>query len=145
MDYTTQKIIELVDNPITGPFYGEDFCIDHQGYIQVNDPKTAGLIIRTVNQSGVFSNKIVKIGTSGDAILLGFDTLQDAEPIFETTVGPEKTLVQVKKTTEDKLCVYLGGRRSAKLYNTLSTIKKYIKKLDQELHQVNDFDTGNEE
>ena len=41
------QLLAIISDPILGPFEGEDFCVDEQGYIQVydSDPKTAALIM----------------------------------------------------------------------------------------------------
>lgn len=140
-----QKAVELLVDPINGPFYGEDFCIDDQGYIQANSIKVAAVIMRQVNQSGNFETKLVKINSVGDVVLLGFDTLINNEPVFETTVGPGKTAVCVRKTDEGKYCLYSDGKRSSRMFNKLTNVKKYIKNLDQELHQVAAIEETDEE
>ena len=50
------QLLDIISDPILGPFEGEDFCVDEQGYIQVydSDPKTAALIMRKANTSGLF-------------------------------------------------------------------------------------------
>ncbi len=42
------QLLDIISDPITGPYEGEDFCIDEEGYIQVSDNnvRTAALIMR---------------------------------------------------------------------------------------------------
>jgi hypothetical protein len=139
MDYTIEHVINLVSDPFVGPFEGEDFFVDDHGMIQVteNNVKTAALIMRKVNTSGIFPKKLVKIGRSGDSILLGFDTLSDAESVYSDNVGPNnETNIQVKKDTDGKFVIYVNQRRSARPLKSMTAVKKFIRTLDQELRQV---------
>jgi len=139
MDYAMEHVINLVSDPFAGPFEGQDFVIDEQGLIQVteNNVRTAALIMRNVNTSGIFAKKLVKIGRSGDSILLGFDTLSDAESIYSDDIGPDNaTRIQVKKDTAGKFVIYVDDRRSARPLKSMTAVKKFIRTLDQELRQV---------
>ena len=51
-----QLLLDLVSDPISGPFEGEDFWIDPDGTIQIaeNNVKIAALLMRKVNTSGSF-------------------------------------------------------------------------------------------
>jgi hypothetical protein len=93
--------------------------------------------MRKVNTSGIFAKKLVKIGRSGDSILLGFDTLSDAESIYSDDIGPDNaTRIQVKKDTAGKFVIYVDDRRSARPLKSMTAVKKFIRTLDQELRQV---------
>lgn len=131
-----QTLIDVITDPFVGPYYGEDYFIDSDGVIQVNDIKTAALIMRKVNLSMQFNTKLVRLGTSGDVVSLGFDQLASAEPVFSTTVGPNKLPIDVKANESGKFCLYVDGKRSVKMFAKMSAVKKYIKQLDKELFQV---------
>ncbi len=86
------QLLDIISDPILGPFEGEDFCIDEQGYIQVYDhnPKVAAMIMRKANTSGLFPVNLVKVAHKGDAIILGFDTVSSTEPVFVNQIGYQK-------------------------------------------------------
>ena len=65
-----QQLLDIISDPITGPYEGEDFCVDEQGYIQVydNNPKVAAMIMRKTNTSGLFPINLVKVAHKGDTI-----------------------------------------------------------------------------
>lgn len=135
---STELLLEIISDPIVGPFEGEDFCVDEQGYIQVydNNPKVAAMIMRKANTSGMFGVNLVKIGQRGDSILLSFDTLADATSVFTAEIGYLKGVVaEVKREVDGKFCLYLNKKRSARLFNKLTSVKTFIKKLDKELQQ----------
>lgn len=130
---TIEKVVNLIEDPINGPFYGEDFCIDDDGYIQINSIKTAALIMRKVNQSNQFDKKLVKIMQVGDVTVLGFDLLTESESVYTTEIGPEKNKVEVKQSENQKFCVYINGKRSNRLFSKITVVKKYLRQLDKEL------------
>lgn len=131
-----ETLVDIIADPILGPYEGEDFWVDNNGIIQVaeNNVHLAATIMRKANNSGMFDVRLVKVGQSGDSILLGFDTLLDAEPVYTAKIGYQKSiLAEVKKTETGKFCVYLDKKRSARLFNKLASAKSFLKKLDKEL------------
>jgi hypothetical protein len=143
-----QQLIDLITDPISGPFEGEDFCVDEQGYIQVynNDPKIAAMIMRKANISGVFPVNLVKIAHKGDSIVLGFDTVAGTEPVFSNQIGYQKdVLAEVKVAADGKFCIYLDKKRSAKVFAKLASAKTFIKRLDRDLQSVGETVASYEE
>ena len=133
------QLLELITDPIDGPFEGEDFCVDEEGYIQIydNNPRVAALIMRKANTSGLFDVNLVKVGQKGDSILLGFDTVVGTDPVFTNHIGYQKAmLVEVKVGTDGKFCIYLDKKRNARTFNKLSSAKSFIKRLDKDLQFV---------
>ena len=129
-----QQLIKIISDPYEGPEEGVDFWIDEHGLIQVSDNRIAGLIMRRANTSGEFEQKLVKIGQKGDALLLGFDTLLDTEPVYAARIGFKGDAVaEVKQDSIGKFCLYINGKRQARLFTKLSTAKQTIKKLDKDL------------
>jgi len=129
---------DIIADPINGPYEGEDFWFDPDGSIQVADNNVllAATILRKVNNSGKFNLRLVKIGHRGDSILLGFDNLLDVDPVYVANIGYKRdTLAEVKKDDAGKFCLYLNKKRSARLYNKLTTVKSFLKRLDRELQQ----------
>ena len=134
-----QHMINLISDPLDGPFEGEDFLIDNQGLIQVtgNNIKTAALIMRKVNTSSIFPKRLIKMGCSGDSILLGFDTLSDSESVYSDNIGPKAdTNMQVRRDEAGKFFVYVNNKRSTKQFKSMTAVKKFVRKLDQELRQI---------
>lgn len=133
------QLLAIISDPITGPFEGEDFCVDEQGYIQVYDsnPKVAAMIMRKANTSGLFPVNLVKVAHKGDAIILGFDNLSTAEPVFTNQIGYQKSVLAEVKVSEDgKFCIYLDKRRSARTFTKLASAKTFVKRLDKDLQTV---------
>ena len=133
------QLLDIVSDPIDGPFEGEDFCIDEQGYIQVynNNPKIAAQIMRKANISGLFSVNLVKVAHKGDSIILGFDNVSSAEPVFANQIGYQKSVLAEVKVGEDgKFCIYLDKRRSARTFAKLAGAKTFVKRLDKDLQSV---------
>jgi len=129
-------VVDLINDPYNGPEEGVDFWVDEQGFIQVNDTRTAGLILRKTNTSGMFANQLVKIGQSGDSVLLGFDELLNIEPVYAARIGyKHDTQVEVKSDTVDKFFIYVNKKRLARTFKKLAQAKRYIKQLDKELQQ----------
>ena len=127
---------EIISDPINGPFEGEDYWIDADGTIQIagNNAMLAGTILRKTNNSGKFNVKLVKIGQRGDSIILGFDTLLDADPVYKAQIGyMHDTLAEVKQDTTGKFCLYLNKKRATRMFAKLAAAKTYLKKLDREL------------
>ena len=119
-----EQLLNTITDPYEGPEEGIDFWIDENGYVQVPDHRTAGLIMRKANTSGEFEQKLVKIGQKGDVILLGFDTLANVEPVYSARIGFKgDTSAEVKKDTSGKFCVYINGKRQARLFNKLTSAK----------------------
>ena len=136
-----QVLLDLVSDPILGPFEGEDFWIDPDGTIQIaeNNVKIAALLMRKVNTSGLFDVNLVKMGQRGDSILLGFDTLLDADPVYSAKIGfKSDTLAEIKRDINDKFCVYVNGKRLARMFAKLTQAKQMIKKLDKDLQSAAD-------
>lgn len=119
--------------PIDGPFEGEDYHVDEEGYIVVDDPLTAGRICRIVNKK-IIDKKLIKLGTKGGAVILGFDELRDVNPVYSDSVGDDRDIkVNVKQGLNGIHFVYVDGRRMPKSYKTLGLAKAYVKKLDRDL------------
>ena len=134
---TISDVVELVNDPYNGPEEGIDFWVDEQGHIQVNNTRTAGLILRRVNTSGQFAQNLVKIGAQGDSILLGFDTLVDIPAVHTVKIGFQNaTLAEVKQDQTGKFCVYLDNKRGARMFNKLASVKTFIKRLDKDLKTI---------
>jgi hypothetical protein len=133
------QLLDIISDPITGPFEGEDFCIDEQGYIQVYDsnPKTAAMIMRKANTSGLFPVNLVKVAHKGDSIILGFDNLSSTAPVFTDQIGYQKdVLAEVKVGEDGKFCIYLDKRRSARTFAKLSGARAFVKRLDKDLQST---------
>ena len=133
-----EQLLEIISDPYEGPFEGEDYFIDVDGviHVPVDNIKLAALVMRKVNATGMFEQKLVKIGQGGDSVLLGFDTLVDADPVYVVRVGYKKdTLAEVKKDTGGKFALYLNKQRTARLFKKLTSVKLFLKKLDKELTQ----------
>lgn len=136
MTQVAELLNEIIGDPINGPYEGEDYWIDEDGTIQVaeNNAILAGTILRKANNSGQFAVKLVKIGQRGDSIILGFDTLLDADPVYTTNIGYMRdTLAEVKKDTAGKFCLYLNKKRATRMFTKLTAAKTFLKKLDKDL------------
>lgn len=133
-----ESISSIISDPVSGPYYGEDYCIDDEGFIQVSDNnvRLAGLIMKKVNDSKIFSQKLVKISTQGDVILLGFDTVAEVEPIYQTQIGPDKVEVAIKPAASKKFCLYINGRRSSQMFKSTISAKKHIRRLEAEYNRA---------
>lgn len=133
-----EQLNSIIADPFDGPFEGEDYWIDPDGTIQVpNNVSLAATIMRKVNNTGLFAERLVKIGHRGDNVLLGFDTLKDAEPAYKVSIGYKRsTKAEVKKDANGKFCVYLDGQRNARLFNKLVSAKQFLKQLDATLKQA---------
>jgi hypothetical protein len=139
MSNFSEKLTKIISDPINGPFEGEDFWIDDNGTIQIaeNNVKLAAIIMRKTNSSGKFKQRLVKVGAQGDSILLGFDTLGDAEPVYTAKIGFKgDMLAEVKEDQSGKFCLYINGKRGAKMFNKLSSVKSALKKLDKDLRSA---------
>ena len=135
------QLLDIISDPITGPFEGEDFCVDEQGYIQVYDsnPKIAAMIMRKANTSGLFPVNLVKVAHKGDSIILGFDNVSNTEPVFTNQIGYQKSvLAEVKVGDDGKFCIYLDKRRSSRTFAKLAGAKTFVKRLDKDLQSVGD-------
>lgn len=144
----TSQLLTIISDPISGPFEGEDFCIDEQGYIQVydNDPKVAAMIMRKANNSGLFEQNLVKIAHKGDSIILGFDTVSGQEPVFADQIGYQRdVLAEVKVGADGKFCVYLDKKRSSRNFNKLASAKTFVKRLDKDLRSTGETIASYEE
>ena len=137
-----QDLMQLISDPIDGPFEGEDFSIDQDGIIQVSDNnvRVAALLMRKANTSGKFPQTLVKIGHRGDSILLGFDTLVDQAPVFVDQIGFKKdTIAEIKTEKNGKFCIYFNKKRSIKQFAKLSQAKAFVKKTDKTLQSVGEM------
>jgi hypothetical protein len=95
--------------------------------------------MRKINTSGSFTQNLVKIGQRGDSILLGFDTLLDVDPVYSAKIGFKgDTVAEIKRDINDKFCVYVNGKRLAKMFAKLTQAKQMIKKLDKDLQSAAD-------
>lgn len=133
------QLLDIISDPILGPFEGEDFCIDEQGYIQVYDsnPKVAAMIMRKANTSGLFPVNLVKVAHKGDTIILGFDSVSGTEPVFVDQIGYQRAVLAEVKVSEDgKFCIYLDKRRSSRTFAKLASAKTFVKRLDKDLQTV---------
>lgn len=131
------KLLDVITDPYAGREEGVDFWVDENGYIQTQDVRTAALIMRTANNSGEFEQNLVKVGQKGDSVLLGFDTLLDAEPVYKTKIGLSKDIsVEVKRDELGKFCVYMNGKRLARMFNKLASAKRFIKATDKDLQET---------
>ncbi len=129
-----EALLEVISDPYDGPEEGIDFWVDEQGHIQVQNNRTAALIMRKANISNLFENKLVKVGQRGDSILLGFDTLLDAAPVYSARIGYKgDTLAEVKKDANGMFCLYLNKKRATRMFKKLTSTKTFLKKLDKEL------------
>lgn len=129
---------EIIGDPINGPYEGEDYWIDEDGTVQVaeNNVVLAATIMRKANSSGQFPVKLVKIGQRGDSIILGFDTLADVDPVYTSKIGFKgDTLAEVKRTQDNKFCIYLNKKRATRMFKKLTSAKTFLKRLDRELQQ----------
>jgi hypothetical protein len=136
MTHVADVLNEIIGDPIQGPYEGEDYWIDEDGTVQIaeNNVVLAATIMRKANNSGQFAVKLVKIGHRGDSIILGFDTLLDAEPVYVTDIGYMRdTHAEVKKDTAGKFCLYINKKRATRMFSKLTAAKTYLKKLDKEL------------
>lgn len=136
MTQVAELLNDIIGDPINGPYEGEDYWIDEDGTIQIaeNNAILAGTILRKANNSGQFDTKLVKIGQRGDSIILGFDTLLDADPVYVTDIGYMRdTHAEVKKDTAGKFCLYLNKKRATRMFTKLTAAKTFLKKLDKEL------------
>ena len=139
MQKLAEKLNKLIADPFNGPFEGEDYWIDDTGVIQVaeNNVRLAAIIMRKANLSGKFDKKLVKIGAQGDSILLGFDSLTDALPVYSAKIGFKGDMfAEVKKDESGKFCLYINGKRGNKMFAKLSAVKSAIKKLDREMQSA---------
>jgi hypothetical protein len=145
---SNSQLLDIISDPILGPFEGEDFCIDEQGYIQVYDsnPKTAAMIMRKANTSGLFDVNLVKVAHKGDSIILGFDTVSSTEPVFANQIGYQRAvLAEVKVGADGKFCIYLDKKRSARAFTKLASAKTFVKRLDKDLQSVGETVANYEE
>lgn len=128
-----EQLLDVITDPYNGREEGVDFWVDEEGLIQVQDVRTAALIMRKANNSGCFTENLVKVGQKGDSILLGFDTLLTVPPVHTSKIGPHKEILAEIKTDGKKFSVYLNGKRSARMFGKLASAKTFIKRLDKEL------------
>lgn len=132
-----EQLLEVISDPYNGREEGVDFWVDEEGYIQAQDVRTAALLMREANTSGVFKQNLVKVGQKGDSILLGFDNLLDSDAVYKTKIGPNNDiLAEVKRDDNDKFCVYLNRKRSARMFTKLTSAKRFVKSLDKDLQSV---------
>jgi hypothetical protein len=93
--------------------------------------------MRKANISGLFPVNLVKVAHKGDTIILGFDNVSSAEPVFANQIGYQKSVLAEVKVGEDgKFCIYLDKRRSARTFAKLAGAKTFVKRLDKDLQSV---------
>jgi hypothetical protein len=129
-----EKVVRMIEDPFNGPFEGEDFSLNENGFIEVpvDNVKLAGTICSRINKSSRFTRPIVKFGTKGDCILLGFDYLSDVEPIFTKQIGYRLgTLAEIKQDSKDQYHIYIDGKKQTKTFEKLAVAKAFITKLDK--------------
>ena len=131
-----EQLLDVISDPYNGREEGVDFWVDEEGYIQVQDIRTAALLMREANTSGLFDQSLVKVGQKGDSILLGFDILSDIPPVYTAKIGYLKAVTAEVKTDGKNFSVYLDGKRLTRAFNKLASTKTYIKRLDKELQTV---------
>lgn len=132
-----EQLLAVITDPYDGREEGVDFWIDEDGLIQTHDVRTAALIMRVANSSGEFAQNLVRVAQKGDSILLGFDTISEADPVFTSQIGYQKSvLAEIKADTDGKFCVYLDGKRSVRMFAKLASAKTFVKRLDKDLQTV---------
>ena len=132
-----EQLLAVITDPYAGREEGVDFWVDEDGYIQTHDVRTAALIMRTANTSGEFAQNLVRVAQKGDSILLGFDTISQADPVFTSQIGYQKSVfAEIKADTDGKFCVYLDGKRSVRMFAKLASAKTFVKRLDKDLQTV---------
>lgn len=132
-----EQLLAVITDPYAGREEGVDFWVDEDGYIQTHDVRTAALIMRTANTSGEFAQNLVRVAQKGDSILLGFDTISQADPVFTSQIGYQKSVfAEIKADTDGKFCVYLDGKRSVRMFSKLASAKTFVKRLDKDLQTV---------
>lgn len=120
-----------------GLYEGDEYFIDEELLIHVpdNNMKASSQIIREINSSGMFEQKLVRITKKGDSIILGFDSIAESESVYTTYIGPEAEVeIEVKKDPSgSKFYIYNNGKRSSKTFDKLTKAKRYITALDKQL------------
>lgn len=142
-----QTLIDLISDPIAGPYEGEDFFIytDTNLEIGTHDVKTAAMIMRKVNSSGYFPSNLVKTQQSGGCIVLGFDETANTPAVFTEKIGFQKsTLAEIKKDSAGKFCIYINNKRIVRMYSSLYKAKIYVRKLNKELLSLADTESFEE-
>lgn len=118
-------------------YEGDDFFIDEDLLIHVTDNnlKASSRILREINNSGMFEQKLVRIAKKGDSLILGFDSVAETQSVYTTYIGPEAEVeVEIKKDPgADKFYIYSNGKRSTKTFDKLTKAKRYITALDKQL------------
>ena len=131
-----EQLLEIITDPYNGREEGVDFWVDEEGLIQVQDVRTAALIMREANKSGCFEQNLVKVGQRGDSILLGFDMLVSIPPVYTAKIGYLKGVLAEVKTDGKKFSVYLDGKRHTRMFNKLASARAFIRQTDKELQSV---------
>lgn len=111
--------------------------MDDMVYVPDNNIRAAGMITNKLNNSKLFDRQLVKLGKRGDSIILGFDTMADAESVHADVIGPDyTTAIEVKRDTDNRCLLYVDGHRYTRTFPSLAATKRYIEQLDQQLsHQ----------
>lgn len=118
--------------------YEDTFRIEDQHVlVHDNNIRAAGMIAHKLNNSKLFDKQLVKLGKRGDCIIMGFDTMADAESVYANTIGPDGTTeVEVKRDTNNQCLLYVDGHRYTRTFPSLAAVKRYIDQLDKQLsHQ----------
>jgi hypothetical protein len=132
-----EQLLAVISDPYDNREEGVDFWVDEQGYIQTQDVLTAAMIMRTANNSGEFVQNLVKIGQRGDSILLGFDTLAEADADHTAHIGFKgDVLAEIKSDIGGKFYVYFNGKRVTRQFAKLSQAKAFVKKMDKGMQSM---------
>ena len=108
---------------------------DGHVYVHDNNIRAAGMITHKLNNSKLFDTQLVKLGKRGDAIILGFDTMADAESVYADEIGPDcSTDVEIKRDANNRCLLYVDGHRYTRTFPSLAAAKRYIDQLDQQLN-----------
>lgn len=114
--------------------YEDAFHVDDdQVLVHDNNIRAAGMITNKLNNSKLFDTQLVKLGKRGDTIILGFDSMADAESIHADVIGPEFTAVEVKRDSDKRCLLYVDHHRYARTFASLAAARRYIDQLEQQL------------
>ena len=115
--------------------YEDAFHVDDNVVlVHDNNVRAAGMITNKLNNSKLFDTQLVKLGKRGDTIMLGFDTMADAESIHADAIGPEFTAVEVKRDSDNRCLLYVDGHRYTRTFPSLAATKRFIDNLEQQLN-----------
>lgn len=116
---------------------GVGYYFEADGTINVpeNNMKLAGAIMRTINESGAFDAKLVRLNKTGDDIVLGFDNLATEEAVRTFDIGVGNAIhVDVKQDkSKGKYYVYIDGKRQAKPFTKMTVVARYVNAMNKKL------------